>query len=118
MLDDIRQAFFHRFFGALLVGAGLSPFARLDIILIAYILYLLLITVPSIREISAHFTLFSSSISLGGLDLIALGNILILLIIYAVTVTGDIRYYNRIDPVRKPSDLPDDCRRKRADIER
>lgn len=67
--------------------------------LIMIIVNTLLIYVRPLREFSTIWNIGSCSLTMSGLDIIALGIFALLLIIYVVTILGDLRDYARRDPL-------------------
>ena len=67
--------------------------------LIMIIVNTLLIYIRPLREFSTIWNIGSCSLTMSGLDIIALGIFALLLIIYVVTVFGDLRDYARRDPL-------------------
>lgn len=67
--------------------------------LIMIIVNTLLIYIRPLHEFSTIWNIGSCSLTMSGLDIIALGIFALLLIIYVVTVFGDLRDYARRDPL-------------------
>lgn len=67
--------------------------------LLMIIVNTLLIYIRPLREFSTTWTIGSYSLRMGGLDIIGLSIFALLLIIYLVTVWGDLRDYARRDPL-------------------
>ncbi len=67
--------------------------------LIMIIVNTLLIYIRPLREFSTIWNIGSCSLTMSGLDIIALGIFALLLIIYVVTFFGDLRDYARRDPL-------------------
>ena len=69
--------------------------------LVMVVANLLFIFIRPLREYSHEWLVFGKPITTGIFDYIALGVIVVLMLIYVVTVVGDLRYYSRIDPPKK-----------------
>lgn len=85
-----------------LKGEFRLTYAKLDpteFRLIMIIVNTLLIYIRPLREFSTIWNIGSCSLTMSGLDIIALGIFALLLIIYVVTVLGDLRDYARRDPL-------------------
>ena len=72
--------------------------------LIMIIVNTLLIYIRPLREFSTIWNIGSYSLTMSGLDIIALGIFALLLIIYVVTIFGDLRDYARRDPLPERKD--------------
>lgn len=72
--------------------------------LIMIIVNTLLIYIRPLREFSTIWNIGSCSLTMSGLDIIALGIFALLLIIYVVTFFGDLRDYARLDPLPERKD--------------
>lgn len=72
--------------------------------LIMIIVNTLLIYIRPLHEFSTIWNIGSCSLTMSGLDIIALGIFALLLIIYVVTVFGDLRDYARRDPLPERKD--------------
>lgn len=72
--------------------------------LIMIIVNTLLIYIRPLREFSTIWNIGSCSLTMSGLDIIALGIFALLLIIYVVTFLGDLRDYARRDPLPERKD--------------
>ncbi|MGM9837789.1 MAG: CDP-alcohol phosphatidyltransferase family protein [Paludibacteraceae bacterium] len=68
---------------------------------IMIIINTLLIYIPAIRECNVAWDICGRSLALGGLDIIAIGILTILMVMYIVTVIQDLRGYAKIDPLPK-----------------
>lgn len=66
--------------------------------LIVVIVNTLFIFIRPLREFSRSFRVFGMDVTLSALDFVAIAFIVILLLIYIVTVVGDARYYQKVDP--------------------
>ncbi len=72
--------------------------------IIMIIVNTLLIYIRPLREFSTVWNIGSHSLIMSGLDIIALGIFALLMIIYLVTVWGDLRDYARRDPLPERKD--------------
>lgn len=72
--------------------------------IIMIIVNTLLIYIRPLREFSTIWNIGSCSLTMSGLDIIALGILVLLLVIYLVTVFGDLRDYARRDPLPQRKD--------------
>ena len=60
--------------------------------------------VRPLREFSTIWNIVSCSLTMSGLDIIDLGILVLMLVIYLVTVFGDLRDYARRDPLPQRKD--------------